>query len=584
MKYLITVSCLCLNMFAFSQNYRATLQEDYQIQITKINSPLAEARNTESTPKQIEGYPLGFIADPNRTNKNFRNVTLADVNKDGVEEILFAANNEFMVFSNHELLWKITLTGTGIYPPSVADIDNDGNLEIVQVTGGNGRKGRIYLIDHEGNILNGFPKNYNDNWILTTAALSDLDGDQQLEIIFLERNSPGGRIHILNNKGERWSENWPVRLPGTPAITPSIADIDNDGIKEIVVSSTTVLYAFNLDGQLETGWPVDNPDTRFSFQSPILADLDGDQDLEIIGASHGNTPEYYVLNHDGTAYKNWPFFVPEQEWSFTPPSVVKIDNEFQIFMSRPKKKEGKSDMLYAWNESGDLQSGSPIESTDGLEGIISIADIDDDGSPELIFGSNTIDADGNGFIQAFHTNGSGMVDGFPIRPKGWTWLNGVALGDVNGDGKLDATALTYSINFDNTPDSIFLNVYDLDTPYEPSNILWSTYKGSNTRDGNLSQNSLTSIHNPNLKGIAIKVLPNPIVDQGSVQLILDNSMELSASLYALNGQLYQSIFSQILSKGNHEFKLPELANGLYFLKIQDNQNRQLTKPIISLKK
>lgn len=582
MKYLFTIGCLCLSIFAFSQYYQATVQEDYQIKVEKINTTFANARNNDVIPEQIAGYPIGFRADPN--TKNFRNVTLADINKDGVEEILFAANNQFMVYSNQELLWQITLTGTGIYPPSVADVDNDGDLEIVQVTGGNGKKGRVYLMDHEGNVLSGFPKSYNDHWILTTAALSDLDGDKQLEIIFLERNSPGGNIHIITNTGERWSENWPVRLPGTPAVTPSIADIDNDGLKEIVVASTTVLYAYNLDGQLETGWPINNPDTKFSFQSPILADLDGDQDLEIIGAAHGNTPEYYVLEHDGTPYKAWPFFVPKNEWTFSSPSVVKMDNEFQIFMSRPKKETTKTDMLYAWNEAGDLKSGFPLENEDGLEGIISIADINNDGQQELIFGSNRLDEAGYGFIHAFHTDGSGAVEGFPLRPKGWTLLNGVALGDVNGDGQLNAIALSYTTNFGTSPDSIFLNVYDLETPYYPSNILWSTYKGSNTRDGNLNKNAITSIQAPILKGLEVNILPNPIIDQGSFQLILDNSMKLSASLYTLDGQFYQSIFNQALSSGRHEFRLPELSNGLFFLKIQNNQNQQLTKAIISLKK
>ena len=584
MKYLFAVCCLFLHTFAIGQYYQATVHEDYQIKVEKINTSSAIARNTDSEPEQITGYPLGFSADPNQSNKNFRNVTLADINQDGIEEVLFAASNQLMVYSQQELLWKVTLTGTGIYPPSVADVNNDGDLEIVQATGGNGRKGRLYLIDHEGNILPGFPVNNNDNWILTTAALSDLDGDKQLEIIFIERNPPGGNIHIINNKGERWSENWPVRLPGTPAVTPSIADIDNDGSKEIVVTSTTVLYVFNLDGQLETGWPVDNSDTRFSFQSPILADLDGDKDLEIIGATHGIVPEYYVLEHDGTPYKTWPFFVPRQEGTFNTPSVVKIDNEFQILMSRPKKEDTKNDMLYGWNEAGDLQSGFPIESGDGLEGIISVADIDDDGDQELIFGSNRIDEAGYGFIHAFHTDGSGEVEGFPFRLKGWTFLNGVALGDVNGDGNLDATALTYTTNFGAKPDSIFINVYDLGSPYKPENILWSTYKGSNSRDGDLSQKALTSIQSPTIEGLAVKILPNPIIDDGNVLITVDEPMGLTANLFTVNGQFIQTIFDQFIPKGRHEFELPSVPNGLYFLKIKDGQNRQLTKPIVSVKK
>jgi len=581
MKYLITFCCFLLQNIAFSQYYQASVQENHQIQVEKINAPLTIARNTGEITEQIAGFPMGFTADTN--TKNFRNVTLADINQDGTSEIVFAADNKLMAYSNQTLLWEITMTGTGIYPPSIADVDNDGDVEIVQVTGGNGKNGRVYLIDHEGNVLTGFPKNYNDNWILTTAVLSDLDGDQQLEIIFLERNSPGGNIHILTNKGENWSENWPVRLPGTPAVTPSIGDIDNDGKKEIVVASTTILYAYHLDGQLVTGWPVDNPNTRFSFQSPILADLDGDKDLEIIGASHGITPEYYIFEHTGMPYKAWPFFVPEGEWTFSTPSVVNIDDNLQIFMSRPRRGE-TNDMLYAWNEAGDLQSGFPIENEDGLEGLISIADINDDGEQELIFGSNRLDEAGYGFIHAFHTDGSGAVAGFPLRPKGWTLLNGVALGDVDNDGQLDATALSYTTNFGASPDSIFVNVYNLGSPYKSENILWSTYKGSNARTGNIEQNALTAIHSPTIEGVTIKVFPNPIKAYGKIQLNLNQSMNLSANIYTANGQLIHPIFSNILLKGRHNFDLPNLPPGMYFLKIKNGLNQVVTKPIIFHKK
>lgn len=581
MKYLLTFCCLFLNYLAFNQYYQATVQEDYQIQVQKINKPLVTPRNSPQAFDQIEGFPLGFKADPDNTN--FRNVTMADVNQDGVKEILFTASNQLMVYNNQTLLWRLSLIGTGIYPPSVADIDNDGDMEIVQVTGGNGKNGRVYLLDHEGNILPGFPKNYNNNWILTTATLADLDDDQQLEIIFLARNSPGGDVHILTNKGEPWSENWPVRLPRTPAITPSIGDIDNDGQKEIIVSSTTVLYAYNLDGQLEPGWPVDNPDTKFSFQSPILADLDGDQDLEIIGATHGNIPEYYVLQHDGTPYKAWPFFVPENRWTFTTPTVVKIEDTYQIFMSRPLVQSSPNkDMLYAWNEAGDLQMGFPIEQEDGLEGIISVADLDNDGTHELIFGSNRLDEEGYGFIHAYHSEGSGLVEGFPLRTRGWTFKNGVALGDVNNDGILNAIALSYTTNFGASPDSVFINVFDLRSPYQKENILWSTYKGSNSRDGNMANDALSSIYAPVIEGLTIKVYPNPIIDQGIVQFNLSEPMDLTANIFNANGQFVQTLFQQSLVVGQYDFTLPSLPQGIYFLKISDSQNRQVTKRIVSL--
>ena len=76
--------------------------------------------------------------------------------------------------------------------------------------------------------------------------------------------------------GTMYSDQWPVTLPNVPAVTPSMGDIDQDGSPDIVVNSTREIYAFDLQGNVKSGWPFGNSLTKFSFQSPILADLEGD--------------------------------------------------------------------------------------------------------------------------------------------------------------------------------------------------------------------------------------------------------------------------------------------------------------------
>ncbi len=565
---------------AQAQYFQGFIQEDYTLKVKKINLPISQARSQPATFDQLEGFPKGFRADPN--TKNFRNVTLEDIDNNGTTEILFSADNRLMAYSGNTKLWELGMTGIGIYPPSIADLDGDGEKEIVQVTGGNGRKGRVYLVDKNGGVLPGFPKNYADHWILTAPALSDVNGDGTMEIIFIEGLLPGGFIHIINKDGTNFSDNWPVRLPGTPAITPTIGDVDNDGEMEILVYSTTIMYLFDLEGQLEAGWPIVNPDTRFSFQSPILADLDGNQDLEIIGASHGNTPEYYILNHDATPYGVWPFLVPERRGTFNTPTVVKLDNIYNIFMSRPIG-EAPKDMLYGWNEAGDLKEGLPIEKAGGLEGLISIADVENDGQMELIFGSNLIDTLGYGFIHAYEMDGGGELTGFPLRPRGWTLMNGAALGDVNNDGKMDLTALSYTTNFGNGIDSLFLNVYDLQIPYQPEKILWTTYKGNNTRNGNLETALISPTNDPILEEINIEINPNPIQSQGVIKIELEKQETITGQLYTITGQFLARLFKKSFSKGTHYVPITNLPAGIYLLKASNLQGKYLSTKIVVLK-
>ena len=185
--------------------------------------------------------------------KNFRNVTLIDLDKDGVEDILWGANNLLFAQTYKELLWERILGSTAIYPPSVADLDGNGSPEIVQATGGSQSNSSIYLLNIKGQDRPGWPLSFDGHWILTAPALSDLDGDGALEIIFNERDDGISRIHIVNQEGEPYNENWPVAVLGTLALTPSIGDVDQDGEKRNLRGHHYYSLPFSI-GRNHRGW------------------------------------------------------------------------------------------------------------------------------------------------------------------------------------------------------------------------------------------------------------------------------------------------------------------------------------------
>lgn len=504
---LIICIYFCFPVILIAQWYQAEADEMGQIQLSEIPSPNKTlVRNTAEPFNQMNGFPKGLPADV--SFKNFRNVTLADLDANGNDEILIGIKDLFTVWKMDSLWWSFQGEGTFIYPPTVGDLDADGDLEIVQTTGGIPSSGKTYGWDHAGNSIPGWPRTFDQNWILTAAAFEDMNDDGQQEIILIERKPPGGRVHILNNDASFYGNGWPVTLPGTPATTPSIADIDEDGLKDIVVASTTVLYALDLAGNDKPGWPIENPSTKFSFQSPILVDLDGDNQVEIIGSTHGDAPEYYVYHADGTFYAGWPQPVPDNRWTFSPPTVVLVENNWRIFMGRPIGDLAPSNMLFGWNPEGTLIENFPITKVGGNEGFIAVADVDGDQSYEIIFSSNIFDGQtGRGFIHAYNIASGLEIDGFPIRPKGWTYMNGANLGDVNGDGLLDLVVLSYSQTFGEGVDSTFINVYEMENPIEESTILWGTYKGSNSRNGSIENTVTTSsLIQPSKKDI---LFPNP---------------------------------------------------------------------------
>lgn len=481
MKRLIFIFIFLTPIVLWSQSTvsRAYLGSDGQILREDITIKPSEAiQYAPSGIQQMPGFPKKLPVHPNF--KNMRNVTLADITGDGKEEILAASMSHLRVFRyDGSLLWEKQLTGTPVYPPAVAVMDANGSLGIVQVTGGVPNNGRVYYLDVNGNEMPGFPLSFDNHWVIASAAIADVDNDGEKEIIVHTRTS--NNLHVIKLDGTIL---WSVNIGGTPAITPSVGDINGDGMPDVLTgTSNGVLHAFNgADGSYLPGFPTTENNSGLSYQSPLLVDLDGNGTLSIVGTTHGDEPNFYIRESDGSYREGWPIPIPDDSWSYAPPSVVDFngDNDFRILTSRPIGEEIEP-MLYGFDPSGNMMDNFPIEKAGGLESPICVADITGDGEHDLIFGSNLM-VEEYGFIHAYKMDGSGEIEGFPLRPKGFTFMNGPTLGDVNGDGLLDLVSLSYELTF--TPaDSCFINVYELNIPIEEADVLFGCYKGSNDRSG-----------------------------------------------------------------------------------------------------
>ncbi|MCK9447418.1 MAG: T9SS type A sorting domain-containing protein [Bacteroidales bacterium] len=516
-KFILICFVLSFALSSWSQTIvsRAFLGEDGQVlREDKVIDHHPFAHHAPSSIQQMAGFPKKLPVHPNF--KNMRNVTLADITGDGKEEILAATMSHLRVFRfDGTLLWEKQLTGTPVYPPAVATMDANGTIGIVQVTGGVPNNGRVYYLDINGNDMPGFPLSFQNHWVICSAALADVDNDQEKEIIIHTRTS--NDLHVIKQDG---TVLWTVNIGGTPAITPSVGDIDGDGIPDVITgTSNGLLHAFNgPDGTYKPGFPTEADESGLSYQSPLLVDLDNDGTLSIAGVTHGDNPYFYVRNSDGSFRDGWPIPIPDDYWSYSPPTVVDIsgDNDFRIFTSRPTGEEAMP-MLYGFHADGSMMDNFPIEKSGGLESPICVADITGDGMHDLIFGSNLM-VEEYGFIHAYKMDGSGEIDGFPLRPKGFTYMNGPTLGDVNGDGMLDLVSLSYELTF--TPaDSCYINVYELNIPVEEADVLFGTYKGSNDRTGFIPRTSEAAEVSVHPESLTQTLTPNQTAVQ---QLSLSN--------------------------------------------------------------
>ncbi|GER59651.1 hypothetical protein ULMA_17590 [Patiriisocius marinus] len=529
--------------------------------------------NSNSTNRDVQTADLlfSFGKPANPQIKNSRGVTLADLDNDGVEEIIYGIDTTlYALKGDGSILFEIPVEGPILLPPSIADLDDDGTPEIIFNTGYPTTIGRVYVMDNTGVPLTGWPVNFNDKWMINAPAIADLDGDGTLDIITGERfGSSQGYLHALNIDGSEINANWPVSLPATPAFTPSIGDIDNDGDMDVVIAASAVgMFAFDSDGTILPGFPLVDPDKSYSYQSPTLVDLDGDETLEIVGANHGNTPGFYVLNADASYATGWPIIL--NEWTYTTPTVADIDADgtYELFFGNRNTSNDGTLLPTIYGQAPDASSidNFPVENYGGNEGFITIADINEDDIPEVIFSSVITDSNAMGYIHAYSTDGSGEIDGFPLRTPGYTFLNGAVLGDVDNDGMMDLTANSYTLNFGVMTDSTFVNTFNLNVPYDASKILRNGYKGSNLRDGLIEEEILSN--SEILISSNILISPNP--SNGTLNLSIN--MELNNAqieIYDITGKRIISENADFRKNTSVTLNLNQVDNGIYLIKVSN---------------
>ncbi len=483
---------LLLALFSFSLGLvaqqpatRAFIGTDGIIKTESVLTQLPPASRDGLTP--MPGFPLSFSS--NTTYKPMRGLALADLNNDGADEIILCHNEEINVIDGQgNVLWTQPLVGgMAQYPAAVGDINKDGILEIVSLTAYGNARGGINVFDASGNVL--MATVTNNNPLICAPVLADLNNDSELEIIFCGRGkasaSISAGIHAWNLQGEE-IEGFPFELPSTPAFTPTVADIDGDGSLEMFVSTTTALYCVSHTG--EELYRVDSEEAyKYSYQSPLVVDFEGDGNWSIVGACHGDNPNHYVRDaHTGEYRTGWP--KPVSYWTYSAPTVVKNGDQYAIFMG----VSGEGNVFYQYDMSGNIAPGFPLNLTSGVEGFISVADIDGDGENEIITDFNLMDGE-QGYIRAWEMDGTEVTEGFPLRPQGLSYMNGANLGDINGDGMLEIVTLTYVQNF-SPDDPVYVTAYALNQPVE--NLAYGTYKCSNDRMGWIREEEVVVSCNP----------------------------------------------------------------------------------------
>ncbi len=485
----------------------------------------------------LNGFPKSGIG-----TMAFGSPTVADLDGDGSPEILVAG------YGSCVRAWHADGSPVAGYPLdtqgancsgerisgplAVGDVDGDGQVEIAAGTRGlsnqPGQRGRVYLWHADGSLLAGWPREM--DWNTTYGT-----GRAEVYSVALGRMFPGSRLQILAgtsnnaaNSGDfgqdtrnlyAWHSDGSL-LGGFPTWyrTAGIwgqvaaADLTGDGLAEAITGRDHLyMHAYDRNGAYLPGWPVASyldpsravwdvhPYLEFTRAAPVVADLDRDGQAEVVVVGKVRSPDaghavvaagVLVLNAGGQRLPGWenpPLSGAPLYAGYEPsqaPSVADLtgDGNLEIVASffDGTLRVYRADGSLWWTY--DYAQGHTLFASEAALG-----DVDGDGRVDIVFGTYSPDGSANALAAIHALDSFGRpLSGFPLpltAERGG--IQGVraapTLADLDGDCDVEIAAASMGNA---------LYVWDLSAPYYPNRMPWPTSRQNNWRNGQAEGPSL----------------------------------------------------------------------------------------------
>jgi len=553
---------------------------------------------TESFSAPVEVSPLVAAFSAGLTGVERSSTSIADVDGDGNQDLLITgedANSDPSAtlhlgdgqggFSKA----NANLSGVENGSASIADVDGDGNQDLL-ITGpdaSDAPTATLYLGDGQG----GFSEaNANLSGVEnSSASIADVDGDgnQDLLITGWDGSNPTATLYLGDGQGG-FAEAG-AGLSGIRSGSTSIADIDGDGNKDLLIAGsdasdapTATLYL----GDGQGGFSEANANlSGTKDSSTLIADVDGDGNLDLL-----ITGEDANFNPTATLYLGYG------QGGFTEANAGLTGVHFGSSAAiADVDGDGNKDLLITGFDGdnltatlylGDGESGFS-EANAGLTGVslgsVSIADVDEDEDPDLLItgasaasGSassivyeNLFDdplpvelagldatADGEKVHLTWRTASETGNARFEVQRKASQQGSWTRVGSVEGSG---TTTEAQSYRFT-----------DGDLPYD-ADALTYRLKQVDT-DGSASHSRTVAVDRSVAEIELPGTYPNPARSQATVRYAFPEKKEVSLRLYDTMGRQVRTV-AQGKQEGRHKRRvdLSNLSSGVYFLRLRAGQ-------------
>ena len=434
----VKLTAIVLNYSELPADMQRTVKPDMEGKVLLNDLDPHFIENTffkRDLPQVADGWPVSY------TSSNCHNGAIyVNMDSDAELEILFGVGTKITALNLDGSLvhgWPVQLNYYIWSSPACGDIDGDGEIEIVCTSRDNStaNSGALYAFELDGTACSGFPV-IQAGGGTNDASLYDLDSDGDMEILVNVRNHPQGWVYVFDGDGSVY-EGFPQELDYIPGAGISVGDITGDGIPEIVALSYNSLHVYDLQGNILDGFPLGNTGYTYSYSQPILYDLDNDGLREIIwGGCSGSAGAVFAVNQDASSVTGWP--QTTNYWIFGTVSIGDVDQDgsLDVVVGDQVSSGTPVNQIYVWDSSGNAVEGFPAGPTNAIYAQIGIADLDGDGNIEMMIDDNNFEAGYN----CYNHDGTQCVD-WPLA-CGTAWSSttmGITpvFGDVDNDNELE---------------------------------------------------------------------------------------------------------------------------------------------------